>query len=418
MRIAFGAYRGTMQAGGLGMYLYSLTRELAELGIEIDLYVGPPYPDPMPWLRVIQLQNEHYWARRFERGSGAPVDPSHPGRIFEPLNFYEFAASRFGFLPEMFAFSMRMAHALLREVRRGARYDLVHDVQTLGYGLLWLRALGLPAVATVHHPLTIDRRFSLARDRSFTERRGSLTFHPVRTQARVARHIEAIVTSSEASVAELEDGFGVDRARIHNVGNGVELPPPGARRPRPTETELLFMGRCGDPNKGLEFLLGALAELPDDVTLRVLDEPPVDSQLMRQIADQKLHERVVFAGKLPRPELEQTLRTTTALIVPSLFEGFGLPAVEALASGTPVIASRAGALAEVVARAGAGMLVPPADPLALAAAIRELLADWEAQQARAVAARGRIEAEFGWAQVAQRTVGVYRRALELRRARR
>ena len=48
MRIAFGAYRGTMQAGGLGMYLYSLTRELAELGFEIDLYVGPPYPDPMP----------------------------------------------------------------------------------------------------------------------------------------------------------------------------------------------------------------------------------------------------------------------------------------------------------------------------------------------------------------------------------
>ena len=418
MRIAFGAYRGTMQAGGLGMYLYSLTRELAELGIEIDLYVGSPYPDPMPWLRVIRLPNEQYWGRKWGEGWTAPVDPAHPPGIFEPLNFYEFAVTRFGFLPEMFAFSMRMARAFLREVRHGTRYDLIHDVQTLGYGLLWLRALGLPAVATIHHPLTIDRRFSLARDRSFMDRKGSLTFHPVRTQARVAKRIDSIITSSEASVGELADGFGVDRARIHNVGNGVELPAPGARRPRPAETELLFMGRCGDPNKGLEFLLGALAELPDEVTLRVLDKPPLESQLMRQIADLKLQERVVFAGKLPRAKLEETLRTTTALIVPSLFEGFGLPAVEALASGTPVIASRAGALAEVVTRAGAGTLVAPADPLALAAAIRELLADWEMQQAQALAARSRIEAQFGWPQVARRTLDVYRQVLESRRARR
>ena len=418
MRIAFSAYRGTMQAGGLGMYLYSLTRELAELGFEIDLYVGPPYPDPMPWLRVIQLPNQHYWGRRFGPELGAPVDPAHPTSIFEPLNFFEFAMTRFGFLPEMFAFSMRMANAFQRELRRGARYDLIHDVQTLGYGLLWLRALGLPAVATVHHPLTIDRRFSLARDRCFTERRGSLTFHPVRTQARVAQRIDAIITSSEASVDELEDGFGVERARIHNVGNGVELPSPGALRPRPSRKELLFMGRCGDPNKGLEFLLGALARLPDDVSLRVLDTPPLDSQLMRQIADLKLHERVVFAGKVPRAELELLLRSTTALLVPSLFEGFGLPAVEALACGTPVIASRAGALAEVVTRAGAGTLVPPADPVALAAAIAALLSDWEAQQARAVAARERIEAEFGWPQVARSTVDVYRHVLEDHGARR
>jgi glycosyltransferase involved in cell wall biosynthesis len=411
-----GAYRGTMSSGGLGLYLHALTRELAELGFEIDLYVGPPYPDPMPWVRTIQLPNEHYWGRKWGEGWAAPVLGARPQRIFEPLNFYEFAVTRFGFLPEMFAFSLRMARAFLGEVRRGARYDLIHDVQTLGYGILWLRALGLPTVATIHHPLSIDRRFSLARDRTFMDRKGSLTFHPVRTQARAARRVDAIITSSEASVAELESGFGVRRERIHNIGNGVELPPPGARRPAPVRPELLFIGRVSDPNKGIEYLLAALALLPRDVTLRVLDDAPLESELLRQIGDLKLSDRIHFAGKIPRAELEATLRSAAALVMPSLFEGFGLPAVEALAAGTPLVATRAGALAEVVARAGTGTLVPPADPTALATGIAEVLANWEAVQAEALAARPRIEAEFGWPQVAARTVEVYRKAMEMRRA--
>ena len=177
-----------------------------------------------------------------------------------------------------------------------------------------------------------------------------------------------------------------------------------------------FIGRVSDPNKGIEYLLTALSLLPRDVTLRVLDDPPLESGILRQIGDLKLSDRIHFAGKLPRAELEATLRSASALVMPSLFEGFGLPAVEALAAGTPLVATRAGALAEVVARAGTGTLVPPADPTALAAGISEVLANWEAVQAEAVAARARIEAEFGWRQVAARTVEVYRKAMETRRA--
>ena len=418
MRIALGAYRGTTQSGGLGRYLHALTRELARLGHEIDVFVGPPYPDPMPWARVFHVPNEHYWTRRWGDGWVAPVGGGPPLRIFQPLNFYEFTVTRFGFLPETFAFSLRMARAFVGEIRRGARYDLIHDVQTLGYGLLMLRSLGVPTVATIHHPLTIDRRSSLARDRSFWERKGSLLFHPVRSQGRVARRVDAMITSSEASVAELQSGFRVRRERIHNVGNGVELPPPGSPRPAPEPPELLFLGRCGDPNKGLEFLLSALAELPPRVVLRVLDDPPMDSAIMREIRSRKLDDRVRFDGKLPRPELERALRSATALVMPSLFEGFGLPAVEALASGTPLVATRAGALAEVVARAGTGTLVAPADSSSLAAGIRHLLDHWERAQSDARAARTRLEAEFGWSRVAERTLAVYRQVLEERRARR
>jgi glycosyltransferase involved in cell wall biosynthesis len=418
MRIALLAYRGTMRTGGLGIYLRDLSRELVQLGHEIDLYVGPPYPDPLPWLRTFALPNQQYWDRRFTKSWAAPLAHGRPFHIFEPLNFYEFAATRFGFLTEPFAFSLRAARALIVELRAGTRYDLIHDVQTLGYGLLWLRALGIPTITTIHHPLTVDRRFSLQRDRSFREKKGTLTFYPVRTQARVARRVDAVITSSEASVREIEQGFGVERAKIHNVANGVELPPPGTPRARPSPPEILFMARARDPHKGFATLLRALALLPAEVRLRVLDDPPSTwDPLQPLISDLKLQERVRFDGKIPRAELELALRTTSVVAVPSLFEGFGLPALEALASGTPLVASRAGALPEVVAIAGAGTLVEPDDPRALAEGLRATLTGWEDQHRRALAARERIEGAFSWPRVAARTADVYARVLAARRTR-
>jgi glycosyltransferase involved in cell wall biosynthesis/SAM-dependent methyltransferase len=340
MRLAFLAYRGNMKSGGQGVYLHALTRELAALGCEIDVFVGPPYPDPMPWARVTRLPNEMFWGKRFDKRRGAFLPAPDPLAILEPLNFYEFAVTRFGFLPEPFAFSVRAAGAVVRALRAGRRYDLVHDVQSVSYGLLFLQALGLPVVTTIHHPLSIDLASSLARDRTFAERKGSLTFYPVRTQARTARRLAAVLTSSAASAAAIARDFGVRPEKIHDVRNGVELPArPARRRARPARTELLFVGRCGDPNKGLEFLLQALALLPHDVGLRVLDYFPAFTPLERILRELGLAERVRFTGKVTSEELATAYRDATAVVLPSLFEGFGLPAIEALAAGTPIVAS-------------------------------------------------------------------------------
>ena len=409
MRIALLAYRGSMQSGGLGIYIHALTRELVSQGHVVELFVGPPYPDPLPWLREHHLPNERYWDQKFRDDWWAPISQAAPGRVFSPLHFWEFFVTRFGFFPEPFAFSLRAARAVIARVREGARFDVVHDVQTLGYGSLWLARLGVPVVATVHHPLTVDLRSSLQRDTNFREHVGTLTFHPVRTQARVARRLDAVITSSEASVDQIEEGFGVDRGRIHNLGNGVELPPAGSLRPAPDPPELLFLGRCGDPNKGLEFLLAALDLLPEPIRLRVLDNEPPPGELGGLLDDPKLSDRVDFDGKLPRAELEAALRRASVLVVPSLFEGFGLPAIEALASGTPIVASDAGALPEVIRNAGAGRLVPPARPRELAAGITDVLASWDEEHRLALAARERIERRFGWSEVARRTAEVYAR---------
>ncbi len=409
MRIAFLCYRGNMQSGGQGLYLAALTRALAERGHEIDVFVGPPYPDPLPRARVFPIENQQFWGARFSRDPAAFLPRPDPFRIFHPLNFYEYAVTRFGFLPELFAFSMRAAAALQAELRSGVRYTLVHDVQSLGYGLLWLQALGLPVVSTIHHPLTIDRASSLRRDTNFSELKGSLTFYPVRTQARVARRLAGILTSSAASAREIERGFGVSPARIHNVLNGVDLPPSHGLRTRPERTELLFVGRAGDPNKGLEVLLTALALLPPEVTLKVLDAYPHDTPLDTRVRELRLAQRVSFVGKLPRAQLEEAFGSATIVVLPSLFEGFGLPAIEALAAGTPVVAASAGALPEVIGAAGTGKLVPPADPVALAKGIAETLEDWPNAQREAVAARRHLEREFAWDRVAARVEAVYTR---------
>jgi len=411
VRVAFLCYRGNMKSGGQGVYLHALTRELAALGCEIDVFVGPPYPCELPWARVFRLPNQMFWGKRFDKRPGAFLDRERPWSIFRPLDFFEFAVTRFGFLPEPFAFSARAAVALQRELRRGARYDLVHDVQSLGYGLLWLQALGLPVVTTIHHPLSIDLRSSLARDQTFRERKGSLTFYPVRTQARVARRLAGVLTSSGASRDAIARDFRVRPERIVDVRNGVELPAAAERRARPRRTELLFVGRCGDPNKGLEFLLQALALLPHDVELRVLDGRPFGTPLDDALRELRLESRVRFSGKVSEPELQRAYRDAAAVVLPSLFEGFGLPAIEALAAGTPVVATRAGALPELIEDAGAGRLVPPRDPPALAKAIAEVLERWDEAHAEALAARPRLEEVFGWRPTAERTLAVYRRVL-------
>ncbi|MCE2391165.1 MAG: glycosyltransferase family 4 protein [Proteobacteria bacterium] len=410
MRIALLGYRGNMQSGGQGIYLHALSRELAEQGHSLDVFVGPPYPDPMPWARVTRLDNQMFWGRRFDRRRGGFLPRPRPARILEPLNFYEFAVTRFGFFPEPFAFSLRAARALLARLRQGERYLLVHDVQSLGYGLLWLQALGLPVVSTLHHPLTVDLRSSLSRDRGFMDRKGSLTFHPVTTQGRVARRLAGILTSSEVSRDTIARDFRVPEQRIHNVLNGVQLPDLGPERPRPEPPELLFVGRAGDPNKGLDILLAALLKLAPEIRLRCLSPPPFpNDEAARWLRDPALASRVSFDGKRPRAELESAYRRAAVVVVPSLFEGFGLPAIEALASGTPVVASRGGALPEVLGRAGAGRLLATLAPETLAAEIQSVLDDWDAEQRAVRAARGRIERLFGWEAVARRTADVYQR---------
>jgi glycosyltransferase involved in cell wall biosynthesis len=274
LRLCFVAYRGNMRCGGQGVYLWFLARELAKLGHEVDIFVGPPYPDPMPFARSLtELPNEQFWGRWFAGRAEAMLPEPNPFKIFEPLNFYELAGSYFGFLPEPFAFSVRAFREIGAKLRAGARYDLVHDIQCLGWGILGLRALGLPIVSTVHHPLTVDRRASFVRDESLRDALGTMTFYPIGMQSTVARRLDRMFTSSRVSAKQITRDFGIAPERISMVANGVDTdlfrPDPDVQR---SENEILCVGRAGDPNKGIKTLVEALAKLPSKVKLTLVDE--------------------------------------------------------------------------------------------------------------------------------------------------
>ncbi len=414
LRVCFVAYRGNPRCGGQGIYLWFLARELARAGHRIDVLVGPPEPEPMPFVRDVRLlPNDRFWGKWFGRDRAGFLPEPDPLRVFEPLRFYELAASRLGFLPEPFLFSVRAFGELARRIRAGARYDVVHDVQCLGWGLLGVQALGIPVVTTVHHPLSVDRRASFQRDANLAHAIGSAKFYPVGMQAFVARRLRAVLTSSRASAKRIEHDFGVPPGRIRMVGNGVDTdlfhPDPAVPR---SEAELLCVGRASDPNKGVLIAVEALAHLPERTRLTLVDDDDPGHPARKRARELGLEARIEIVGRIPTHRLVHLYRRATLVLVPSLYEGFGLPAAEAMACGTPVVASAAGALPEVVDAAGGGILVTPGDPEALAKGIRMLLEQPEQRARLAQRARARVEALYAWPRIAEATVEVYRELVD------
>jgi glycosyltransferase involved in cell wall biosynthesis len=406
-----------MQCGGQGVYLWFLVRELARLGHHVDVFVGPPHPDPMPFARsVTLLPGEQFWGKWFcgDRWSFLPRPDKL--RIFEPLNFYELASSYLGFLPEPLAFSARAFRAVAARLRQGVQYDIIHDVQSLGYGILGIRGLGLPVVSTIHHPLSVDRRASLRRDQSLREAIGTIQFYPTTMQSFVARRLDALFTSSAASAREIRRDFGVRSERIRMVANGVDTtlfhPNPDVKR---NPTEILCVGRASDPNKGIENLIEALARLPRNLTLTLVDADHPESSVRRRARELGCEHRLHVTGRVDADELVRLYQRASLVVVPSRYEGFGLPAVEAMACATPVVACAAGSLPEVLSVAGGGVLVKPDDPDALASGIVDLMARPETRAELGMLGSKRVAEAYAWPRVARATADAYEEIVDASR---
>ena len=420
LRICFIAYRGNMRCGGQGVYLWFLARELARLGHQIDVLVGPPYPDPMPFANsVTAIPNERFWGKWFLRERRQLIPRPRPLRIFEPLNFCELAASYLGFLPEPLAFSVRAFREVAARLRAGTHYDIIHDVQCLGYGILGIRKFGIPVVTTVHHPLTIDRRASFERDESLREAIGTMGFYPVAMQGFVARRLDGLFTSSTVSAREIRRDFRVPTERIRMVANGVDIelfrPAPDAER---NANEILCVGRSSDPNKGIENLITSLARLPHHLRLTLVDDDHPNNPARKRARRLGCADRLDITGRIDRDELVRRYQRASLVVVPSRYEGFGLAAVEAMACGTPVVACAAGALTEVVGAADGGVLVPPDNPDALASAIADLMARPEVRTILGKRGSVRVSETYAWPRVARATVGAYAEFIEDFRTRR
>jgi len=292
---------------------------------------------------------------------------------------------------------------------------VVHDNQGLGLGYLGIKAQGVPLVATIHHPLLVDAHNAVARSRSLVQKVRRVLFYPAILQAPAARVADRIITVSQASAELVAWAFRVPRAKIEVIYNGVDSE---TFRPLGLEREhrsIIYVGNSEDPNKGAQFLMEALHYLLRDgidFRLTLVDRPRGGLQLVPKLVRRYgLSTRVRFAGRLSTAALVRAYNRSQLMACPSLYEGFGMPVSEAMACGTAVVATRGGALPEVVGEDGAGLLVPPGDSRALAEAIAELLADPERCARMGQEGRRRVLSLFSWRKAALETVRVYEQVL-------
>lgn len=406
MHICLLSYRSYRYSGGQGIYLRYLSQSLRDLGHHVDVVSGPPYPDLDDGVRLIKLPSLDLYSMSSVRRLF--IDPR---KLNTYASLVEWAGTMSGYFSEPLAFGIR-AYDLMR--LNGNKYDIVHDNQTLSYGILKIQQLGLPVVETIHHPVTIDRDLAIQSATSVKDKLGLRRwFSFINMQMKVARRLSHIITVSQTARLHIADTFKIPEDKLRVIYNGIDTDifSPSQRVAR-LDNRLLVVISRDTPVKGLRFMLEALAVLRQkhDLELIVVAKGTDNRTTQRLINRLGINDYVKFIDEIDTPELVHQYRLAEVVIVPSVYEGFGLPAAEALACGAPTVSTTAGALPEVVG--DAGILVPPADVRALVNAVSTLLVNPNQRKQLSQIGRRRIVQTFNWGNTAKRTVEVYTEAIE------
>lgn len=403
LRIALLGYRSQPHSGGQGVYLNYLSKALVEAGHSVDVISGPPYPHLDPRVRLIELPSLDL----FQNG----LLSLRPRHLSSMTNIIEWTSKLTGGFAEPYTFGRRVVKYLRQH---GGEYDLIHDNQSLSYGMLELQRMGLPLVTTIHHPITSDERIALSAARNWYQRLLIRRWHSfLGMQKNVVRELHNIVTVSDCSRQDIARDFGLQPAGISLVHNGIDTevfqPVPGV-----TRNPLRLMATCSAdaPLKGLRYLLRAYAQLLrkyPDLELLLISKPKPGGETEKLVRRLGIADKVRFVSGISTQEMVRYYAEAAIAVVPSVYEGFGLPAGEAMACGLPVVSTDGGALPEVVG--DAGVIVPVKSAQALADAIDGLLQDPQRREELGAMARDRILEEFSWEVCARQMTDYYRQVL-------
>ncbi|MGB1677271.1 MAG: glycosyltransferase family 4 protein [Acidimicrobiales bacterium] len=394
LRIAMLAYRGKPHVGGQGVYVREMSKALVELGHTVEVFGGPPYPDlddkvPLHKFPSLEIFNDHYPGRI-------------PGfwEIKDYPDFVEVCSYLTGNFSEPLSFSMRAFRALKE---RSDEFDLVIDNGSLAYGNLKIqKKLGLPILGIIHHPITVDRRLELDNARTFLERLGKRRWYAfTRMQTRVCQKIQRIITVSESSKEDISHDHKVDINKIHVVPIGIDTdffaPQTDIER---IPGRIVSTASADVPLKGQKFLLEAIAKVRDEfphVHLELVGKQREGSTTAETLNQLGLDDIVRFNQGISYEELVNLLASAEVAIVPSLYEGFSIPAIEALSCGAPLIASTGGALPEVAGpHLETCLAVPPGDSDALADQIKYAFQNPDLCRKIGLAGRQRVIEKWSW----------------------
>ncbi|WP_099025177.1 glycosyltransferase family 4 protein [Mycolicibacterium palauense] len=407
LRIALLSYRSKTHCGGQGVYVRHLSRGLVELGHHVEVFSGPPYPGGLdPRVTLCKVPSLDLYREP------DPFRVPWPTEIKTRIDLLELATMWTAGFPEPRTFGLRAARLL---DRRRHEFDIVHDNQSLGTGLLRIAESGLPVVATVHHPITRDRVLDLAAAAWWRKPLVRRWYGFAEMQKKVARSIPDLLTVSSASATDIAADFGVspDQLRVVPLGVDTEVFAP-TELPR-VPGRIIAIASADVPLKGVANLLQAVAKLRTerDVELQLVARLESNGPTEKLIAELGISDIVHISSGLTDAQLAALLASAEVACIPSLYEGFSLPAVESMASGTPIVASRTGALPEVVGADGScARLVAPGNVEELTSVLGELLDAPEVLARMGAAGRTRALEVYSWESVAAQTVHVYEHAIE------
>jgi len=408
LKIAYLTYRGKPHVGGQGVYTRHLTKALVDLGHTVEVFGGQPYPILDERIALHKLPSLDIWNDNFPGRFPGFWEIKSKADLAEVFTHFK------GTFGEPLSFSIRAREALKKRQRD---FDLVHDNQCLGYGILDIEKM-MPTIVTLHHPITRDRALEMQHSKNWHKRFGiGRWYNFVKMQGRVASRMPRVVVVSENSIKDIHSDMGVslDRMKLVPVGVDPELFTPLPHIARQTG-RLITTASADVALKGLSYLLEAMAKLRterNDIRLTIIGKPRegASNDLIDKLG---LRPHIDFVSGVPDERIVQLYAEAELAVVPSLYEGFSLPAIEAMSTGICLVATDGGALPEVTGKDGDTVLQCPAGNVdALAAAIRRGLDDAALRARVGEAGRQRVVQRWSWKHCAQLTVDQYREVLAM-----
>ena len=402
LKICLLGYRSNPYSGGQGIYIKFLSKALVDAGHSVDVISGEPYPELDDSVRLIKLPGLNL----FEADNH--VTALRPRHLLSYTDFFEWFSMLTGGFPEPYTFGRRLVQYFKQH---RPDYDIVHDNQSLCFGTLQLQKMSVPIITTIHHPITSDLRIALQSAETWKLRLLIKRWYSfLKMQKRVVKQLDNLVTVSHASRRDIATDFAIAETKLNIIHNGIDT---SVFRPipaiEPDEFNVMATASADVPLKGLDYLIRAISILANEIPelkLTVLGKLKEDGKTAKLIRQLGLENRIHFYSGLSSQEVAELYAKASCAVVPSIYEGFGLPAGEAMACGVPVITTNGGALPEVVG--DAGITVQTRDHIALADAIRTLLGDSNLRHTLAAKGRSRILELFSWEVAASDMVQLYR----------
>ena len=401
MKIGLLSYRSHPFSGGQGIYIRHLSNALISLGHEVYVISGPPYPDLSPGVELIKIPSLDLFSVE------SRIKAFKLNFLLSPVDLIEWLGIISGGFPEPYAFGKRL-ESFLKDTE--IKFDILLDNQSLCYSLLNIQKI-YPLVTTIHHPITRDHKIALDSAANWKERLSTNRWHGfLKMQKKVAPKLQKIICPSAQSKQDVIKEFLVEPDSIDVVLNGIDIETFRFRGDKRSHTNRIVTTASADiPLKGLKYLISSLPKIIEKFPhthLQVIGKAPQGSGIRKLISKLHLVDKVSFHSELSESEVVKIYCSAEIAVIPSLYEGFGFGAGEAMACGVPLISTISGGLREVIG--DAAIIIKSGSSEEIEKAVIGLFSDPAKQELYSLLGRKRMEDKFDWIGSAKQYLEIFK----------